>query len=140
MIARTVLQILRHGYNTLKTAVVGGQYDFPKGLFFGGDELQAAPRTLLAELPSLLEGANKSFTSTSTPGSARAAHTLCWSTPMRGAHSTFAFVTRTETAISPWDADHGGRLQDSERTARGHGETLWRKTDVITCEFGTLPP
>ena len=39
--------------------MVGGQYDFPKGLFFGGDALQAAPRTLLAELPSLLEGANQ---------------------------------------------------------------------------------
>ncbi len=43
-----VLAILRYGYRPLKQAVAGGQYDFPRGLFFGGHE-RSALQTLLAE-------------------------------------------------------------------------------------------
>src|SRR6266700_5324396 len=32
--------ILRHGMPALKQAVVGGQYEYPKGLFFGGKRLE----------------------------------------------------------------------------------------------------
>jgi hypothetical protein len=44
--------ILRHGYRSVKQAVAGGQYEFPKGLFFGGRQLEQGPhgyRTFLAE-------------------------------------------------------------------------------------------
>lgn len=34
------LLILRYGFSALKQAVAGGQYEYPKGLFFGGKELQ----------------------------------------------------------------------------------------------------
>lgn len=37
---RAALLSLRHGLNTLKQSVVGGQYEFPKGLFFGGKQLE----------------------------------------------------------------------------------------------------
>jgi hypothetical protein len=33
---RAMLVVLRHGMPELKQAVAGGQYDFPRGLFFGG--------------------------------------------------------------------------------------------------------
>ena len=32
--------IFRHGFSALKQAVAGGQYEFPRGLFFGGKRLQ----------------------------------------------------------------------------------------------------
>jgi hypothetical protein len=48
--ARAVYLVLRHGMTTLKQAVVGGQYDFPKGLFFGGKEMQEGPRKYQAFL------------------------------------------------------------------------------------------
>ena len=35
--------ILRYGYNSLKQAIAGGQYEYPKGLFFGGKQLQPGP-------------------------------------------------------------------------------------------------
>ncbi len=35
--------ILRHGFSTLKQAVAGGQYEYPKGLFFGGKRLEQGP-------------------------------------------------------------------------------------------------
>lgn len=41
---RTTGCILRYGYNSLKQAIVGGQYEYPKGLFFGGSTLEEGPR------------------------------------------------------------------------------------------------
>src|SRR2546425_1892118 len=37
---RAVCLMVRHGMPALKQAVVGGQYEYPKGLFFGGKGLQ----------------------------------------------------------------------------------------------------
>ena len=42
--ARAVYLVLRHGMTALKQSVVGGQYDFPRGLFFGGDRMEEGPR------------------------------------------------------------------------------------------------
>jgi hypothetical protein len=42
-LVRTVFNILRYGYRSLKNAVVQGQYEFPKGLFYGG---RKPPKTL----------------------------------------------------------------------------------------------
>ncbi len=41
---RAAWLILRHGRPTLEAAVVAGQYDYPKGLFFGGHEPQPSVR------------------------------------------------------------------------------------------------
>jgi hypothetical protein len=46
------LLILRHGMSALKQAVAGGQYEYPKGLFFGGKELQPELAQLRAFLLS----------------------------------------------------------------------------------------
>ncbi len=37
---KAVYLILRYGMGTLKQAVAGGQYEYPKGLFFGGKRLE----------------------------------------------------------------------------------------------------
>ena len=37
---RALAIILKYGFVAVKQAVANGQYDFPKGLFFGGIELQ----------------------------------------------------------------------------------------------------
>ena len=36
--------VLRHGFSRVKQAVAEGQYEFPRGLFFGGKALQEGPR------------------------------------------------------------------------------------------------
>jgi hypothetical protein len=38
---------LRHGPRALKQAIAGGQYEFPRGLFFGGRMLEPGPRLYL---------------------------------------------------------------------------------------------
>lgn len=39
---------LRHGPRAVKQAIAEGQYEYPRGLFFGGRQLEAGPRLLLA--------------------------------------------------------------------------------------------
>jgi len=41
---RALWLIARHGMSTLKQVVAGGQFDYPKGLFFGGEKLEEGPR------------------------------------------------------------------------------------------------
>ncbi|HEX8201237.1 MAG TPA: M14 family metallopeptidase [Isosphaeraceae bacterium] len=48
---RALLAIARHGFATLKQAIAGGQYDFPRGLFFGGHGPAALRGLLEARLP-----------------------------------------------------------------------------------------
>lgn len=42
--ARAAAAALLHGFHRVKQAIAEGQYDFPEGLFFGGDSLQEGPR------------------------------------------------------------------------------------------------
>ena len=40
---RALLASLRHGFHAVKQAVAEGQYDYPKGLFYGGATLEEGP-------------------------------------------------------------------------------------------------
>jgi len=44
---RAASLIFRHGMSALKQAVVGGQYEYPEGLFFGGKALEQGPHLFL---------------------------------------------------------------------------------------------
>ena len=41
--ARAGWLIAGHGMSTLRQSIAGGQYDYPKGLFFGGSKLEEGP-------------------------------------------------------------------------------------------------
>lgn len=47
-------QLARHGFNALKNAVAQGQYEFPKGLFFGGKGPSRTQELLDDVLPELI--------------------------------------------------------------------------------------
>ena len=51
--------ILRHGMPALKQAVVGGQYEYPKGLFFGGKRLEQGPEKYKSFLAQYLASAER---------------------------------------------------------------------------------
>lgn len=44
---RAAWHVLRHGFQPLQQAVAQGQYEFPRGLFFGGRQLEQGPRVYL---------------------------------------------------------------------------------------------
>ncbi|GAB5405357.1 MAG: M14 family metallopeptidase [Aureliella sp.] len=50
--------VARHGMSKLQRAIAEGQYDFPRGLFFGGQRPGWANKFLRDLLPQLLSGAN----------------------------------------------------------------------------------
>jgi hypothetical protein len=54
---RAALAIARHGMAALRRAVATGQYDFPRGLFFGGAHPSAAHRILADRLPAWIDDA-----------------------------------------------------------------------------------
>lgn len=51
--------IIRYGTPALRQAVAAGQYDFPRGLFFGGSEPSETHRLLNEHMPRLLEGSRR---------------------------------------------------------------------------------
>lgn len=53
--------IVKHGLPALKQAVAEGQYDFPKGLFFGGNEFEKGPLLYLAWLSLHLKSVQRVF-------------------------------------------------------------------------------
>lgn len=58
-LAKAVFQILRYGMKTLKDSLPVGQYDFPKGLFFGGKKPAETHQMLALHLPRWLGGATE---------------------------------------------------------------------------------
>lgn len=50
--------ILRHGQHELKRAIAGGQFDFPRGLFFGGHGPSPTRRFLEDQMPRWVGGAD----------------------------------------------------------------------------------
>jgi hypothetical protein len=53
---RALWSIVRHGMPEMKQAVAGGQYDFPRGLFFGGSAPSRTLRILAENLPRWVGG------------------------------------------------------------------------------------
>jgi hypothetical protein len=52
---------LRYGFHRVKQAIAEGQYDFPRGLFYGGRELEPGPRLYTEWLAQHLAGIDYLF-------------------------------------------------------------------------------
>jgi hypothetical protein len=138
MIPQAICQILRHGMPALKTALVGGQYAYPKGLFFGGARLERGPKLFMDALPRLYADAERIVHIDFHTGlGQRGTHALLVDTPAGSADHIRLRQVHGDR-IQPWDAGHGvaykirGGLPDAiQRAFPG-------RTDVLTCEFGTV--
>ena len=56
---KAIWNIMRYGLPAIKNAVAGGQYEFPRGLFFGGHTQSASTRIIQSEIADWLGGANQ---------------------------------------------------------------------------------
>lgn len=79
---------LRHGFHALKQAVAEGQYEFPRGLFYGGRQLQEGPQRFLAWIREHLQAARYLFAIDVHTGLGRWADELLFSEPGPGATGT----------------------------------------------------
>lgn len=136
---RVGLVVLQHGFQTLKNAVVGGQYQNPKGLFWGGDRLEAGPAVLLPFVEEWLGRRRKVVHIDLHTGlGAWGARTLL----LEGVGSAEQ-TARVRGALGPdvraWDAANpdayeirGGMLSEIQRRLPGV------RYDAMTCEFGSV--
>ena len=132
--------VLTQGWQAMKNAVVGGQYAFPQGLFYGGDRLQPGPTKFLPFIVERLQGCE------------RVVH-VDW-------HSALGkYGDRTMLLEGDVPEVHAARV----RSVLGQGVRTWAATDTsayvirggmtaeimrrlphvrydgLTCEFGTHP-
>jgi hypothetical protein len=127
-----------YGYGALKNAVVGGQYDHPLGLFYGGDRLEAGPAALLPFLDAQLGGRRRvvhvELHSGLGPRGGR--------TVLLEGNPDPAQVARARAAFGPdvaaWDPSNpdaygirGGMTRELARRLAGV------RYDALTVEFGT---
>jgi len=137
--ARAIFNILRHGMPALKNAVAGGQYDYPKGLFFGGPGPQQTQTILQEQLPGWVGSAERVIhidfhTGLGASGSYKLLIDHPWDSPMV-AELGGAFGT---DVVEPWEPSRGVSY-----AIRG-GLGTWCKAllpdthyDVAVAEFGT---
>lgn len=131
--------VASQGYGALKNAVVSGQYQFPKGLFYGGTALEAGPAAVLSFLVGRLRGRE------------RVVHVDWHSALGRYGGRTLllegkvppAEIARVKAALGEdvrtWDPkDPQGYLIRGGMTAAVMARLPGVRYDGLTCEFGTL--
>lgn len=130
-------QILRHGMPALKNAVAGGQYDFPAGLFFGGQRASRTVHILREALPRwFVEATRVVHIDLHTGLGKRGAYRL-FADHADGSNEIAALGSAFDGLVEPWQAG------STSYTIRG-GMGTWAKAllpgcdyDVLAAEFGT---
>ena len=138
MLLRTVIQILRFGYNTLKTAIVGGQYDFPKGLFFGGNQLERGPKLILDAVADLVGDAEKIVHIDFHTGLGKSGTYALLIDVEAGSADHLRLHDAFGNRVQPWSAEHGIAYKIRGGLPAAMRRILGKRVDVITCEFGTI--
>lgn len=136
---RAGLLIAKHGLPPLKNAVAGGQYEYPKGLFFGGHGPSRTAQVLDAELPKLLSGCERVLHVDFHTGLGKRATYKLFVDHMKGSEGFQALADRFgDEETQPWEPEEGESYQ-----IRG-GLGTWCKArfpnvnyDVLCAEFGT---
>ena len=132
--------IARYGLAALKQAVVGGQYEFPRGLFWGGDQLQESCQYLMEAMPRWFQSFRRFVHVDFHTGLGRSGeHALLLD--YAADHPYFAELKNAfGEHVQPWQAGEGVAYAISggfpEAVQRRFGE----KARVVTCEFGTHSP
>ncbi len=139
MLVRTAIQIARHGYNTLKTALIGGQYDFPKGLFFGGERLESGPTILLRALEDLVADSEKVVLIDFHTGLGKSGTYALLVDAEAGSATHIGFHEHYGDRVQPWSADHGVAYKIRGGLPEAVVQRLGNRAQVLTCEFGTHP-
>ncbi|MEZ4316761.1 MAG: DUF2817 domain-containing protein [Myxococcota bacterium] len=136
---RAIPQIARHGLGTVKSIVAGGQYAFPKGVFFGGAAKSNTMEILEAQIPRWFGHARHVLvvdfhTGLGTPGTYKL---LIDHAP--DTQRTAWLAEQFGDVVQPWDAGEGVAYQ-----IRG-GFGTWVKSllpeveiDVLCAEFGSV--
>lgn len=136
---QALLNIARHGMPTLKNAVAGGQYDFPRGLFFGG-AAPSATRYLLGEhLPPLLGGCERVLHVDFHTGLGRhGTYKLFVDHPWGSDGAAGLGAIFGEDVVEPWEPEKGTSYAIRGGLGTWCKHALGPSYDVLAAEFGTV--
>lgn len=126
------------GLTRLRDAIAQGQYDFPKGIFYGGDRLQAGPEKLLAFLDEALRGRERVVHVDLHTGLGK----FCAKTLFLDGKPTPEQTTRVRATfgkgVQAWEPGNTlGYTMRGGFTAELGRRLAGVRYDGITCEFGT---
>ncbi len=138
-LARSAWQILRHGYEPLKQAIAGGQYDYPQGLFWGGNRLEEGPAKLLEVLPGYLKGVKDILWLDLHSG--------------LGAHGELTYLLEASTdsalyerlsaqfgkKVQAWNQEGGVAYAIRGGFPAALEQVFGDRLAMLTCEYGTRP-
>ena len=134
---RAVWAIAGYGFNSLKQAIGGGQYEFPKGIMFGGKELQPGAANYEAFLAQRVASAERLFAIDVHTGLGKYGEDTLLSEPKNYAAVKQMFGDR----VAPLDAETG----PAYRTTGSIDGMIWRvapnaQVYFVCQEFGTYGP
>ncbi|MDP6580141.1 MAG: DUF2817 domain-containing protein [Vicinamibacterales bacterium] len=138
---KALWHIKRNGLPMLKNAVAGGQYRFPRGLFFGGYGPAAATRIMQQHLAAWLGGAQRTIHIDLHSGlGAHGRYRLLLAESMRPSQSEWYRDTFGSEVVEPLDSVDG-TAYDASGTLGGWAmrhlsDTRYR---FVGAEFGTYP-
>lgn len=137
---RAAWNVLRFGFGELKQAIARGQYEYPRGLFFGGRELQPGPRQLIDWLAQRLGNVECGAAIDVHTGLGRSAADMLL-VPESGDSDRFALLRRLlGPGVTPMH-----EVTSSYRITGGIHEGILRLFPTarplwVTQEFGTYHP
>jgi len=136
---KAAVKIAKHGLPALKETVAGGQYEFPRGLFFGGSAPSATLRILDQVLPSYVGAAERVLHLDFHTGLGKSGeYKLLVDRAAGSAEASWLGEKFGSSFIQPWSSD------GVSYAIRG-GMGVWLQQrfprasyDVLTAEFGTF--
>lgn len=131
-------QVARYGFKSLKNAVAAGQYDYPRGLFYGGDRIQPEAEAAIDLFTAQLQGRRRVVHLDLHSALGPTGHL----TPVLEGEPGAAQLARVRgvfgAGIKTWDAAdpdaypiRGGMTRELARRLDGV------RYDGLTCEYGT---
>lgn len=137
---KVVWNIARHGFNSLKQAVVGGQYAYPQGLFFGGSALQQGPRLYMDWVREHLSGRQQLLVIDVHTGLGEPAYDSLLVDCDPGTEASRRLEAIFGERIIPWDPDAGVAYQIEGGHTFIYARLCSGRVDTVTQEFGTSKP
>jgi hypothetical protein len=131
--------LLRHGFQNLKQAIAEGQYEFPRGLFFGGRQVEESAAAVLAWAKSRLAGVKEVFVIDIHTGLGRRGEDTFLTEYDAASERARRLRDRLGSRVHTWSKTgvayriRGGFLQALERELAGVEVT------AVCQEFGTYP-
>ena len=139
-VIKTIWAIIRHGMPALKQAVAAGQYAYPKGLFFGGHQLEESATKMMAALQEWLIGDAPILHVDFHTGLGPFGDYALLLDALKDSALYEEVYEAFGTKVQPWDADEGVAYGISGGFPTAMQNTFGGRIRVLTCEYGTYDP